>query len=468
MAASGDSYHIETHSIDYIPETERHGTVGEQGPFWFLSNFQFLTTSIGFIGPSLGLSFGWTSVAGSLGILFGTLFVAFHATQGPKFGLPQMIQSRAQFGYRGVVCAVLIALITFIGLNVVNALLMMQGLKSLFGWNPDVVLGIIVVATTVIAIFGYQWLHTIFKVLFWLNIPLYLILCTAIVAGHAGGKITSGGGFTITGFLAQFSAAAGYNLAYAPYVSDYSRYLPTRTRPQSIIRMVFIGAAVSAIWLIVLGAWLATHLNVTDALSAIDGAGNAVFHGFGTVLALDAVVVLVIVAAMNTYSSMLSTITAADSFYKLKPTVGLRVKCVVIVTALWTVITLFAGENAVGALLTALTVMLYLLVPWTSINLVDYFFVRKGNYAIGQLLVPGGIYGNWGWRGLAAYGLGLMAIMPFAVLPGLYTGPLARLIGGVDLGWLAGIVVPSLVYYGFAQSLDLDRERMVIARCEVP
>ena len=70
--------------------------------------------------------------------------------------------------------------------------------------------------------------------------------------------------------------------------------------------------------------------------------------------------------------------------------------------------------------------------------------------------------------GLAAYGLSLMAIMPFAVLPGLYTGPLARLIGGVDLGWLAGIVVPSLVYYGFAQSLDLDRERMVIARCEVP
>ena len=32
--------------------------------------------------------------------LIGTLFMAFHASQGPQLGLPQMIQSRGQFGYR--------------------------------------------------------------------------------------------------------------------------------------------------------------------------------------------------------------------------------------------------------------------------------------------------------------------------------------------------------------------------------
>ena len=35
-------------------------------------------------------------------------------------------------------------------------------------------------------------------------------------------------GFNWVGFMAQFSAAAAYNITYAPYVSDYSRYLPQR------------------------------------------------------------------------------------------------------------------------------------------------------------------------------------------------------------------------------------------------
>ena len=86
---------IERRSIDYVPEDERHGKVWHQGPFWFLGNFQFFTITIGFIGPGIGLAMGWTILAGTLGILFGTLFMAFHAIQGAQLGLPQMIQSRA-------------------------------------------------------------------------------------------------------------------------------------------------------------------------------------------------------------------------------------------------------------------------------------------------------------------------------------------------------------------------------------
>src|SRR3954465_15540344 len=89
---------IETRSIDYVPENERHGRVWMQGPFWFLGNFQPFPVAIGFVGPLVGLTLGWSIVAAVLGILFGTLFMAAHASQGPKFGLPQMVQTRAQFG----------------------------------------------------------------------------------------------------------------------------------------------------------------------------------------------------------------------------------------------------------------------------------------------------------------------------------------------------------------------------------
>ncbi len=127
---------IEGHSIDFIPDNERTDRLSRQGPFWFLGNFTFFTMTIGFVGPSIGLSALWTTIAGTLGIMFGTLFMAFHGSQGPHLGLPQMIQSRAQFGYRGVIVVLLATLFVFAGFNIVNLVLMMQGLKALFNWDP--------------------------------------------------------------------------------------------------------------------------------------------------------------------------------------------------------------------------------------------------------------------------------------------------------------------------------------------
>ena len=59
---------IEVHSIDWIPDTERHGKVWQQAMLWFLGNFQYFTIPIGFVGPALGLSLGWSILAGALGI----------------------------------------------------------------------------------------------------------------------------------------------------------------------------------------------------------------------------------------------------------------------------------------------------------------------------------------------------------------------------------------------------------------
>jgi purine-cytosine permease-like protein len=144
---------IETRSIDYVPDGERHGKVSHQGPFWFVGNFQPFTLALGFVGPSLGLSLGWTIVAGIAGIAFGTLFMAFHATQGPVLGLPQMIQSRAQFGYRGVLLPLVGTLFTFVGFNVVDVVIIKSGLQSIFGWNPVVVAVVITVIAALVAIF---------------------------------------------------------------------------------------------------------------------------------------------------------------------------------------------------------------------------------------------------------------------------------------------------------------------------
>ena len=449
---------IERRSIDYVPEGERHGKVWHQGPFWFLGNFQFFTITIGFIGPGLGLSLGWTILAGTLGILFGTLFMAFHAIQGAQLGLPQMVQSRAQLGYRGVLLALVATFFTFVAFNVVDSVLISAGLNGLFGWNGTVVIVAIAAVSALFAIYGHDYLHALFRVLFYVSLPLYVILTLAILLGGAGGAGSSPGGFVLVAFMAQFTASASYNITYAPYVSDYSRYLPRNTRPGYIIAAVFFGASGSAVWLIALGAWLATRLGATDALVSLRDAGDAVFGGLGVVLALSSVAALVATMGINAYGAMLTTVTAVDAFRKVTPTRRLRVVTITALAVLWVVVSLSISAKAVDVLFAALIMMLYLLAPWTAINLIDYFFVRRGHYAITDLFVPGGIYGTWAWRGITAFLLGFAASIPFWVLPGIWTAPLGNILQGIDVAWLVGLLVSGAIYYALSRSLDVDAE----------
>ena len=120
-----------------------------------------------------------------------------------------------------------------------------------------------------------------------------------------------------------------------------------------------------------------------------------------------------------------------------------------------------------SAVLNSLTLMLYLLVPWTALNLVDYFFVRRGHYAITDIFRPDGVYGLWGWRGLTAYFIGFACEIPFMVLPPIaglsYTGYFPNhLTNGVDYAWLVGLVVSGLVYLLLSRSLDVTAEQSAI------
>ena len=455
---------IERRSISFVPEHERHGRVIDQGPFWFLSNFHFFAIAIGFVGPSLGLSLGFTAVAGTLGILIGTTFQAFHASQGAELGLPQMIQSRAQFGYRGVVVPLVATFISLVGYNVVATVILSEGLQTLWSMNRlATTIGISFFAA-LLAIWGYDWLHRVFRFLFWLSLPLFLILSIAVLAGKAGGMSAPAGGFNSVAFITQLASAVSFNVTAAPYVSDYSRYLPTRTPRAAIIINVFLGSALSAIWLIALGAWLATHMGVTDGLMALKQSGNAVASGLGSLLAVTSIVALVATIGMNAYSAMLTLITTVDSIRAVQPSQTLRIAFIVAITLLWILVAIAFGGDAVTYVNAMLVMMLYFLMPWTAVNLIDYFWLRRGRYSIPDLFTPNGIYGAWGGRGLVAYASGFFASIPFFVVPNVYTGPIAARLGGMDVGWLVSLVMASLVYLGLSRTFDPVAESAVIAR----
>lgn len=460
---------IEARSIDYVPDSERHGKVSDQGPFWFLGNFHFFTIAVGFVGPSLHLSLGWTALAGTLGILFGTVFQAFHASQGAELGLPQMIQSRAQFGYRGVVVPLIGALFTFVGFNVINSILVAEGLNHLWGWNADAVIIVLAIVPAGLAIWGHDWLHLAFRGMFWLSLPLFTVLSVSIVSGLVAGTGPVGptaAGFHWPAFAAQFAAAASYNMTYAPYVSDYSRYLPRTVSRTAIITNVFIGASLSAIWLICLGAWLASRMGATDGLTSLALAGNGLAPHLGDGLAVCSVAALVATMGMNAYSGMLSVVTGLDSIRQIHPTRRIRVVTILVLAAVWTWMSASAQGDAIETLSATLVVMLYLLCPWTAVNLMDYFFLRKGRYAITDLARPDGIYGAFGARGLVGYFAGFIASAPFFVIPGIWTGPAAKALGNIDIAWLVGLVVAAGVYLVASRGFSAASENEAIAASE--
>ncbi|MFY9782571.1 MAG: cytosine permease [Acidimicrobiales bacterium] len=456
---------IEARHLDHVPENEWHGKVWRQGPFWFLGNFQPFTLALAFVGPLVGLDGLWTSLAGIAGILFGATFMAAHAAQGPALGLPQMIQSRAQFGYRGVVVPVVATTLTFVGFNVVTVVIIKQGLSAIFGWNVTSVAVLVSVVAALVAIYGHDWIHRVVLSVFWVSLPLWIVLTIGVFAHHAGGHGPLSGGFSAVGFFAMFSVAASYNITYAPCVSDYSRYLAKSTSRKSISTAVFLGAVGSPLWLIPLGAWMATRLHVSDALTGIYLAGNATLDHLGTALALVAVAALVAAMSISAYSGMLSVLTIIDSFRPVRSGSRARVVTIAMLAVVW--FTLGAAlTNATSVLNDWLVVMLYLLAPWTSVNLVDFYFVRHGRFATADFFTPDGVYGAWGARGITAYLLGVAVEVPFMSIANFYQSPGATWLKGVDISWILGLLVSGGVYYFSSRNLDFAGERAAIERSQ--
>lgn len=448
---------IEQHSIDYVPWSERRGTLWHQGPFWFAGNFVLPTMVVGFIGPSMGLSVGYTFLAVALGACFGTFFMAFHANQGPRMGLPQMIQSRAQFGRRGVVVPFLATVFVYVGFMVFDTILGTEGLGLILPDNKWFWYPVLTALSIVIAVVGHDLLHFIQRWMTYLLVAAFAII-TILAFTSVDAPATHTGAWSGTAFLVQFSLAAGYNISYAVYVSDYSRYLPPNSSAPKLIFWTYLGAAFSAVWLMGLGAVLASRLGGGDAIAMIKETGDHLFPGFGTIVVLISTLALISIMGVNAYGAMLTSVSGIDAFRRVPATVRVRVIGLIAIGVLSVVVALLIPTDYLNSFNNFVLLMLYFLVPWTAVNLVDFYAVRHGEYAITDIFRAEGVYGNWAWRGLLAYGIGFVAMIPFFSLPGFYTGPMAKKLNEADVSFAIGLVIAGGLYYLLSRSLDHEAE----------
>jgi len=473
---------IEEHSIDFIPESERHGKPWQQAPFWFGNGCNLASAGIGFIGPALGLNLGWSVASVVLGMAFGTAFMALHANQGPRLGLPQMIQSRAQFGSRGVVLPLVLALFIYIGFIVASALFTRSAFNDLFNVNAGIWFYPIAIAVVVlIAIYGFDWVHAFNRWAGYLGLGFFIVVNILLViyvsqpsVHEVPAKFT---GFSWAPFLVQFAAAAGYQIAFVIFTADYTRYLPSKTPAPKVIGFVFSGATLGPSWCGALGCVVASYFTAPDPIGSFEKFGNYELSGFGTVLIWFSLACFVIGMTPLAYGAVIDSITAIDSVKRIRPNAKWRIGAAIGVFIVSSIIAAALPDNLVGDYSTLVTLMLYLVIPWTAVNLVDYYLVRRGQYSITELLKLGGIYGEWNWRGLTAYVIGVVCMVPFYNLS-FYEGPAANALGGADISFLVGIVISAVTYFFLARGIgtaernllqtELDTEPTMVSSLEIP
>ncbi|NYJ73342.1 purine-cytosine permease family protein [Allobranchiibius huperziae] len=456
---------IESRSIDYVPLTERHGKLWHLGPLWFMSNAQIATLAVGLISITEGATLPWSIIAIVVGTLLGTLFMAFHSAQGPQLGLPQMIQSRPQFGYLGALLVWLFAYVQYAGFNVFNTVLASESMSKSTGtswikpWH--VIITLIGVA---IAIIGYDLIHRAEQILTYAMLIVFGIVTVLLFTLHYPAGTFDLGHFQAAPFFGQFGVVAGYQISWAIYVSDYSRYLPPDVTVRKTFYWTYGGSAVGGAWMMVIGATLAAWKGKAfsgNAIAELKEVGNHFFNGFGDVVLVLAALGLVSVIALNMYGGSLTLISAVDSFSKVKPTLGIRIATIAFTAVLSLLGALVATSNFLSDFNNFLLLVLYLFIPWTAVNLVDYYVVRRGHYAIAEIFKPNGMYGRWGWPGIVSYLVGFIAMTPFFVVGSLYTGFVAKSIHDVDISFFIGLPVAGLLYWFLARNIDVEAETRV-------
>jgi NCS1 family nucleobase:cation symporter-1 len=418
---------------------------------WFGSNIMLLTVVTGALATSVyGLPFWLAVIAIVVGNLVGAVFMALHSAQGPRLGVPQMMQIRGQFGSYGSLIVIVLVVVMYVGFFASNLVLAGQSLNVLTSGIP-VDAGILVVGavSVVVTIFGYDLIHAYARVMTYLAGAALLLSFIWIVAVHGlGHGFGSFGHSTVAGFLGTVTVAALWQIAYAPYVSDYSRYMPADTGARPAFWASCWGCSLGSILPMILGAMIG--VSTGDMVSGLHTETGAV----ATLVIIIFTITIAMTNSMNIYGGALSMIAIGQTFKPAwLPGAVTRAVLTLVIYVAAVVPAIVSQDNFLVSYSNFILLLMYVLVPWTAINLVDFYLVRHGNYDVTQFFRgDGGIYGRFDWVSIGCYLIGIAIEVPF-VNTTMFEGPIAKGLNGVDISWIICLIVIGPLYYVAARRL---------------
>jgi len=444
---------VEPGGIEYISDRERHGNPIQLFWTWMSPNMEFATVFVGVLPIAVFGGGFWPTVLGvTLGSLMGSITHAVLSTMGPRFGVPQMVEGRASFGFFGnFLPAGLSWLTASFGWFIVNSVSGTFALVTLTSvLNKNAVLSfpvafvIVVVVQVIVAFIGHNMIHQFERIIFpYLTAVFGLATIVILVQAHPGvgfnAKAPVAFGGASGAFILAVFIAFGYAIGWNPFASDYSRYLPRSSNPRQVALAAGLGVFVSCTVLEIAGAAAAT----------ISQLGNNPTQQFTNPLPvwLQVLVLLGIalgaVAAnvLNIYSGSMAFLTLGIKLAVEKR----RAISALVFGAIGLVIGLALQANVGPGTKyeNFLLLITYWITPWLAVVITD-FVLHRGQY-------PERVFYDTGWanwKGFVAMLAGIVATIPFwdqgdpiplGIVPKNYPQ-----FG--DLSFFAGAIVATVVY----------------------
>jgi nucleobase:cation symporter-1, NCS1 family len=446
---------IEPGGVEFIPLNERHGSPLQLVWTWASPNMEFATIGVGILGVLFwGLTFWQCVLAIVVGTALGAVTHGILSTWGPKSGLCQMVLSRSGFGFLGnILPAGINALAAGIGWFAVNSISGALALNSLVSGLPkSLCLIIVVVAQLAIAFLGHNLVHAFERYAFPVLAVIFVISSVIVLSKSHPGAAALPDPYepTIGGFLIMVGASFGYACGWNPYASDYTRYLPPRTRALPVALCAGLGLFVSCVLLEVAGAAAVTAGGGEVAPSAFTGELPTILAK----LTLLAICLGAIAAnALNVYSG-------AMSFMAMGVRLPTRLARAVVALALGTVgliVALFGLGNAGQNYENFLLIISYWIAPWLGVVLTDRW-LRRGEDSASRYTRA-----SVNWAGPVAMLLGMVISIWLFANQVKYHGLVPKAHHGVgDITFEVGFVIAAVVYAVLYKALGSHRERTAV------
>jgi NCS1 family nucleobase:cation symporter-1 len=427
---------VEEQGIEPVPRENRYGSVFRTFTVWFAPNMVppafFVGTLVAADFLKLGFASGLFAIV--VGNLIGSSLVGILGTMGPKTGMPQIGFARRPFGRAialpaGVNWLSMIAWDAFDCIFGAAAFALLTGLPFWVG-----LLGIVVIQA-VIGFYGYEMIHTFQKFMSAALAIVFLIVTIKVFSvGKFSGSDAFSGGDRIGAIVLMTTIVASFVMAWAPYASDYTRYLPPESSGKAIFAYTVAGLTLSAGWLEFLGLSVASIVTGNSVGNIRDDVlGGGILGG----IAMIAIYLGTIsVNVMNDYTGSLSLQAA-----------GIRIPrpisaVIVAVLAFFLALYLNTGDLAAN-FSNYLLLISYWVAAFGGVVLADWL-LRRSEEDPARLLDLRSL--PLGLDALIAFGVGLLAMVPFMSTTK-YTGPLAKdVLHYADVAYYVGFAVAALSY----------------------
>ncbi|MBJ7595393.1 MAG: cytosine permease [Candidatus Dormibacteraeota bacterium] len=410
---------IEPGGVEYIPAAERHGRPIELFWTWMSPNFEFATVYVGVLPVVLFGGGFWLTVLGLvLGTALGSVTHGWLSTFGPRYGVPQLIQSRGAFGFVGNLLPAALNTLTsgagWVAVNSVSGAFAVQTFFGHVGWRVPpfwLALAVVVSVEVAIAFVGYNMVHRFERVIFPF-LGLVFAACCLYIFGHTNAQLgfnaaapAAAGGQVGAFILAVFFAYA-YAVSWNPYGADYARYLPRNTPALRVALAAGLGIFVSCALLEIAGAALATVAGTSWGPN--DVPTDQFVKPLPDALGLIATVAIALGAVA---ANVLNLYSAAMSFLTLGIRLTLRRRRAIVAVAFGIVgfgVGLTGGAAPGSKYEAFLFFNTYWIVPFIAVVLTDWT-VRRGRYREAGFFDPR----HRPWKGVVAMVAGIAASFPF-------------------------------------------------------